>query len=152
MSSPPLRVFLTREQDQKLLELKRIAHVPQIAKDRAELLRLSSRGWKVEQLASYLNWTPGRVRATIHRWQNLGLAGLWNARRSGRKPKWRPEDIESVEAVLAKEQRTYNSSQLCQKLAQTRLVSLSTRQLRRILKKRGASALGGSADLKQLAW
>ena len=138
MSSPPLRVFLRRSEDQKLLELKRSDNVPQITKDRAELLRLSSRGWKVKELASYFNWTTGRVRTTIHRWQHYSFEGLWDAPRPGRTPKWKPEDIESVvEQSLAKEQRTYNSRQLCQKLLETRLVDLSTRQLRRILKKKG---------------
>lgn len=138
MSSPPLRVFLTKEQDQQLVKLKRKQAVPQITLERAELLRLSSRGWKVEKLASYFNWTPARVRATIHRWQQEGLDGLWNRKRSGRKPKWKPQDIEFIETNLTKEARTYNSRQLCQKLAQTRNINLSTRQLRRILKKRGS--------------
>ncbi|KAB8330855.1 helix-turn-helix domain-containing protein [Scytonema tolypothrichoides VB-61278] len=89
----------------------------------------------------------------MHRWQNSGLAGLWNGPRSGRKPKWRPEDIESVEAVLAKEQRTYNSNQLCQKLAKNLTCSPEYPSIKKDTQKKGSQCEGKrSADLKQLAW
>ena len=41
-----------------------------------------------------------------------------------------------IECKLDKEQRTYNSRQLCQFLAKERKIQLSERHLRRILKKK----------------
>ena len=94
MSSPPLRVFLTSSQERTLFELSKAANVPQRTKDRASAIRLSAMGWKVEKIAIYLKWADSTVRTAIHRWKNLGLIGLWDARRSGRKRKWQTEHIE----------------------------------------------------------
>ncbi len=47
-----LRVFLTREQDKTLLNL-RTADVPQKVKDRAEVVRLNAHGWYVEKIAAH---------------------------------------------------------------------------------------------------
>ncbi len=49
-----LRVFLTREQDQKLLKL-RTEDVPQKVKDRAEVIGLNAHGWYVEKIAAHLS-------------------------------------------------------------------------------------------------
>jgi hypothetical protein len=51
MSSPPLRVFLTAEQDRTLFEMRTATTIPQRTKDQAEALRLSHRGWKVDRIA-----------------------------------------------------------------------------------------------------
>ena len=136
MSSPPLRINLCREQDRTLWELRKARSVPQRTKDRAEAIRLSGMGWKVEKIAIYLKWSPSTVRSTLHRWQSLGLAGLWDAPRPGRRRKWLPEQIEKISEKLETEQRTYSSRQLCQVLATSQQVHLSERQLRRIIKKK----------------
>lgn len=136
MSSPRLRVFLTSSQERTLFELSKAANVPQRTKDRASAIRLSAMGWKVEKIAIYLKWADSTVRTAIHRWKNLGLMGLCDAPRSGRKRKWQPENIEVIAEKLDKDQRTYNSRQLLQILATLNQVHLSERQLRRILKKK----------------
>jgi hypothetical protein len=46
-----LRIFLTREQDRTLLQL-RTAEVPQKVKDRAEIIRLNADGWYVGAIRS----------------------------------------------------------------------------------------------------
>ncbi|WP_144017906.1 helix-turn-helix domain-containing protein, partial [Planktothrix sp. PCC 11201] len=61
-----LRVFLTREQDKTLFNL-RTADVPQKVKDRAEVIRLNSQGWYVEKIATYFNWTAQTVREVLHK-------------------------------------------------------------------------------------
>ncbi len=136
MSSPPLRVFLTSEQERTLFELSKAENVPQRTKDRASAIRLSAMGWKVERIAIYLKWADSTVRTAIHRWKNLGLIGLWDAPRSGRKRKWQPENIEVIAEKLDFDQRTYNSRQLLQILATVNQIHLSERQLRRIIKKK----------------
>lgn len=136
MSSPPLRVFLTSEQERTLFELSKASNVPQRTKDRANALRLSTMGWKVANIAVYLKWAKSTVRTAIHRWKKMGLMGLWDAPRSGRKRKWQPENLEEITGKLDKKQRTYNSRQLLEILATVNGVYLSERQLRRILKKK----------------
>lgn len=136
MSSPPLRVFLTLHQEDTLFELSRASQVNQRTKDRASAIRLSSRGWKVDKIAVYLKWSKQRVRETIHKWEEKGLVGLWDAPKTGRKKKWTTEDIAEIEKKLETESRSYNSRQLCQILLKERKVKLSERQLRRILKKK----------------
>ena len=139
MSSPPLRVFLTSEQERTLFELSKAENVPQRTRDRACALRLSSMGWKVDKIAIYLKWKKSTVRTAIHRWKNFGLMGLWVAPRNGRKRKWSKESIEIITEKLDKDQRTYNSRQILEILATLNQVHLSERQLRRILKKADAT-------------
>jgi transposase len=136
MSSPPLRVFLTSSEERTLFELGKAPNIPQRTKDRASAIRLSSMGWKVEKIAVYLKWADSTVRSAIHRWEEKGLIGLWDAQRSGRKRKWCHQTLEVITEKLEKEQRTYSSRQLLAILAQEKQVDLSERQLRRILKKK----------------
>jgi transposase len=132
-----LRVFLTREQDKTLLNL-RTEDVPQKVKDRAEVIRLNAHGWYVEKIAAHFNWTPQTVREVLHKWQNLRTEGLWELPGRGGKPKCKEEDIVFLEECLKKEPRTYNSLQLAQKLERDRPIKLSPDRLRRVLKKRGS--------------
>jgi transposase len=132
-----LRVFLTREQDQTLLNLRTV-DVPQKVKDRAELIRLNAHGWYVEKIAAHFNWTAQTVREVLHKWQKLGLESLWELPGRGGKPQWKEQDIVFLEECLKKEPRTYNSHQLSQKLESERSIKLSPDRLRRVLKKRGS--------------
>ncbi len=132
-----LRVFLTREQDKTLLNLRTV-DVPQKVKDRAEVIRLNAHGWYVEKIAAYFNLTPQTVREVLHRWRKDGLEGLWELPGRGGKTKYKEEDIVFLEACLEKEPRTYNSRQLAQKLESDRQIKLSPDRLRRVLKKRGS--------------
>ncbi len=132
-----LRVFLSREQDRTLFNL-RTADVPQKVKDRAEVIRLSAHGWYVEKIATHLNWTAQTVREVLHKWEKLGMEGLWEKPGRGGKLKWTEADMVFLEECLEKEPRTYNSIQLAQKLEQERSTKLSPDHLRRVLKKRGS--------------
>jgi transposase len=110
-----LRVFLTREQDQTLLNLRTV-DVPQKVKDRAEAIRLNAHGWYVEKIAAHFNWTAQTVRFVLHKWRKLGLESLWELPGRGGKTKYTEVDIVFLEECLKKEPRTYNSLQLAQKL------------------------------------
>lgn len=70
-----LRVFLTREQDKTLLNLRTV-DILQKVKDRAEVIRLNADGWYVEKIAAHFNWTLQTVREVLHKWKKLGLEGL----------------------------------------------------------------------------
>lgn len=132
-----LRVFLTREQDQTLLNLRTV-DVPQKVKDRAEAIRLNAHGWYVEKIAAHFNWTAQTVRFVLHKWRRLGLESLWELPGRGGKTKYTEVDIVFLEECLKKEPRTYNSLQLAQKLESDRQIKLSPDRLRRVLKKRGS--------------
>jgi transposase len=132
-----LRVFLTREQDKTLFNLT-TADVPQKVRHTAQVIRLSAHGWYVEKIATHFNWTAQTVRFVLHKWEKLGLEGLWEKPGRGGKPKWEEADIIFLEECLEKEPRTYNSVQLAQKLEQERSVKLSPDHLRQVLKKRGS--------------
>jgi len=47
------------------------------SKTPAEVIRLNAHGWYVEKIAAHFNWTPQTVREVLHRWQKLGMEGLW---------------------------------------------------------------------------
>lgn len=132
-----LRVFLTRKQDETLLNLRKV-DVPQKVKDRAEVVRLNAHGWYVERVATHFNWTAQTVREVLHRWEKLGLEGLWELPGRGGKPKYSEEDIVYLSECLKKEPRTYNSRQLAEKLKNERQIEMSPDRLRRVLKKRGS--------------
>jgi transposase len=76
------------------------------------------------------------VRQTLYRWIIKGKEGLFDETRAGRKPICSEEDLKYVEECLEKEERTYNSRQLVEKLKQERAVEISSDRLRRILKKK----------------
>lgn len=136
-----LRVFLTRQQDQTLLNLRKEG-VPQKVKDRAEVIRLNADGWYVEKIADHFGWAAQTVRQVLHKWQKFGLEGLWDKPGRGGKAKYSEEDIVFLEECLKQEPRTYNSLQLAQKLYSDRQIKLSPDRLRRVLKKRGLSGNG----------
>ncbi|MBE9168401.1 helix-turn-helix domain-containing protein [Pleurocapsales cyanobacterium LEGE 06147] len=77
------------------------------------------------------------MRTTIHRWNQNGLVGLWEAQGRGKKPSWTEEDWNVLEKWL-KEPRSISSRQLSQRLARERQVFLGAEQVRRILKKKVA--------------
>lgn len=78
MTCPRLQVVLNPEEDRTLLELRTASSIPQRIKDRAEVLRLSYRGWTTEKIAEYLGWRVETVRETIYRWRDqvLGDDGM----------------------------------------------------------------------------
>ena len=106
-----LRITLTTEENKTLQELEVASTVPRRTKQRATALRLNATGWKVKAIANYLVWAESTVRQTIHRWNQNGLAGLWDALGRGKKPSWTREDWIALEQWL-KEPRSISSRQL----------------------------------------
>jgi transposase len=132
-----LRVYLTAEENRTLLELRKLTALPQRVRDRVEVVRLSHQGAYVENIAEFLDWNIQTVRDTLHRWQQGGLEGLWDASGRGKQPRWQSADLDYLEACLREEAQSYNSVQLARKLWDERQVHLSPGHLRELLKKRG---------------
>ncbi|WP_041934274.1 helix-turn-helix domain-containing protein [Gloeothece verrucosa] len=132
----PLKIRLTPQEDEQLLALKSDTNVPKRTRDRAEAITLNFRGWNVNQISSYIKYSPNTIRKIFYRWITRGIEGLYDAPRTGRKPRWSEEDVNYIESSLEKEPRTYNSYQLVEKLKKERSVSLSRERIRKILKKK----------------
>ncbi len=133
----PIKVSLSEEEDQQLLNLQQHPETPSRARYRAEIVRLNAYGWSVSQIAEYKKLSSHTVRKSLHNWSNQGLEGLWEAGGRGRKRGWKEEDIQYLETAIEQEPRTYNSRQLAEKLKQERGVELSPDRIRKLLKKRG---------------
>jgi transposase len=144
-----LRIILTTEENKTLQELEVADSVPRRTKQRATALRLNATGWKVKQIADYLAWAESTVRQTIHRWNQNGLVGLWEAVGRGKKPSWIKEDWDALEQWLT-EPRSLSSRQLSQRLARERQVLLGAEQVRRILKKKSGDGKDSGENLQQL--
>lgn len=135
----PIRVVLNEEEDRTLSELRLATHVPQRNRDRAHMVRLNAQGWNAPAIAKIFECCEHTVRATLRRWQTLGLGGLWEAPGRGDKPRWQESDRQYLEQCLEQEPRMYNSQQLAQKLNQERQVRLSADRIRRLLQKRASA-------------
>ncbi|ABW32485.1 transposase, putative (plasmid) [Acaryochloris marina MBIC11017] len=98
-----LRTLLNSSEEQTLFELRTATTVPQRVKDRAAMIRLSHQGMYVEKIAALFQYNVRTVRQTLHRWQQKGLGGLWDAPHPGAQRRWHPEDME----CLHQEERTY---------------------------------------------
>lgn len=141
----PIHVILNVEEDRTLAELRMATTVPQRTRDRAHMVRLNAQGWRVGAIAEMFECHEHTVRATLRRWEQGGLGGLWEAAGRGAKPTWQEADFQAVEQWIEQDARTYNSHQLAQKLALERQVQLSPRRVRYVLQKRG---FGGNAPVR----
>jgi transposase len=100
------------------------------------MLRLNAQGWNAPAIANIFECHQHTVRATLRRWEERGLGGLWEAPGRGAKPKWQESDLDYLAECLENDPRTYNSVQLAKKFKQERLIDLSSDRLRRLLKKK----------------
>lgn len=132
-----LRVSLTSEEERTLWELQNATGVPQRVKNRAQVVRMNARGDYVEHITKFMKLSRQTVCKILRRWQNEGLAGLFEAKGRGRHRRWKEEDMEFVEDILKDDDRTYTSSQLSERLSQERSITLHPDYLRQLLKKRG---------------
>ena len=79
-----------------LSELRVATTVPQRTRDRVHMLRLNAQGWNVPAISLVFDCHDYTVRATIKRWNERGLSGLWEAPGRGAKPRWTAEDMEFI--------------------------------------------------------
>lgn len=133
----PIRLVLNDEEDRTLTELRLATTVPQRTRDRAHMIRLNAQGWNVPAIAEVFECHEQTVRVTLRRWECDGLAGLWEAAGRGAKRRSQEGDMQAIEQWIEQDPRTYNSSQLAQKLTLERQIKLSARRIRHLLQKRG---------------
>lgn len=134
-----MKTAISLSEDKQLLEISQNNETPNRTKKRAEALRLSNHGWKVDKIAEYFDWHPQTVRELIQRWREQGVNGLYDQTKSGRPRQWQEEDIQYLEECMEKDQQVYNGQQLAEKLRQERNVNLSSDRIRKLLKKKAGS-------------
>jgi len=127
----PVRVVLNHEEERTLSELLR--HMSRNELVTVPMVRLNAQGWNAPAIAEMFECCEHTVRATLRRWQQLGLGGLWDA--PGRETNPGGRQTWTIGQCLEQEARTYNSQQLAQKLEQERQVKLSADRIRRLMKK-----------------
>jgi transposase len=124
----------TRDELQSL----RRQELPPRARDRLEMVMLSSVGWAPARIAAHLGYCTATIRATLKDFLARGTDALY-PRRTGPPPdlKRRQQVTEILTELLAQE-RTWTSRQLAAALAE-RGILLSARQVRRYLRMLKAS-------------
>lgn len=88
----PIRIILSEAEDSMLRELRVAQTVPQRTRERAHMIRLNAQGWNVPAIAEIYECHEHTVRATLRRWQDGGLSGLWEAAGRGAKACWSEAD------------------------------------------------------------
>lgn len=78
-----LRVFLTRARKIEPCSTSQQQMYPRKSKTPAEIIRLNAQGWYVEKIPAHVNWTAQTVTEVLHKWENLGVEGLWERPRRG---------------------------------------------------------------------
>ena len=76
---------LSEEEDRTLSELRQAQSVPYRTRNRTHRLRLNAQGMNVPAIAEVFQCHQQTVRATLKRWQQHGLGGLWEAPGRGAK-------------------------------------------------------------------
>jgi transposase len=111
--------------------------LPPRARDRLEMVTLSSVAWAPARIAAHLGYCTATVRAVLKDFLDRGTAALF-PRRTGPPPDLRRRrQVTEVLAELLEQGRTWTSRQLAAALAE-RGLALSARQVRRYLEMLGA--------------
>ncbi len=97
-----LKIFLTREQNRTIFELRMTPRVSEPTKDRAVALPLSAQGCHVEKIADYFKWETQTVRQTIHHWIQQTISGIMDAGGWGAQRRWHQADMIYLEQCLEK--------------------------------------------------
>lgn len=131
------RLHLTDEEMQELQLRTRQQGLMPRTRDRLEMLRLSHSGLSVPQIATYL----GSYDKTVRYWIKAFLAGGFDALADqphvGQKSAIGPEILQQVEQWLEKDNHTYSSPQIAQKVEEQFGIRRSKYQWCRLLRRTG---------------
>lgn len=142
------RVTLT---DEQRLELNRRAHQPGLAaslRDRLEMIRLASAGWRIPQIARHLGQHPQTVRTWIKAFLSAGFDALANKPRGGSVSALTPALLEAVRQEVDKAERTWSAGQIADWISCQFQVQRSADQVRRKLRKARLSYKRTSRSLR----
>jgi len=108
-------------------------HLSARVRTRAQIILLSSQGYYVKEIAAICRMTRQAVSDTIDRWEQSGLAGLYDRPRPGQPRKLTPEDERFILDLIDKEPRSVTIIIATLEDQRGRKVSRAT--VKRVLKK-----------------
>jgi transposase len=140
MANRPNRfISLSEEEDNKLRELEQGAYINKKVRLRAQILRLSHKGFSMQAITKHVGKSYNMVRDTFSRWQQDGYVGLANHYEDiGRKSVVNAELRAFMQEKLA-EERTWTCTQLSQEISQSYGVSIGREGIRKRLYEMGYS-------------
>lgn len=103
---------------------------------RAQMLRLSNGGWRIEQIAAYVGKGRRSVERAFKAWAERGLEGLADLLQRGNRRKLDAKVLKFLQAKLV-EDRCWNAVQLAQAIGETFELSVDEESVRRNLKQLG---------------
>lgn len=149
-------IRLTAEQDTELREIEHNTLLSQKVRLRASVLRLSSKGFTLAQLAEHFDRTVRSIQRDFKRFEAAGVVGLADGKAPGNKSKFRLEIEAYLQAKLA-EERVWNCNLLSAEVKQAFGVGIEREAMRAKLHtlgyswKRGRYVPAKQADPEQVA-
>jgi len=135
---PPSRyVRLTDEGDVRLREIEQAPYFKPKVRLRAQILRLSHRGYNMQAIFSaYTGRSRASIARDLDRFKERGFEGLLDGKAPGNPPRITQEAREFMEERLS-EDRTWNATQLAQALGEDFGVKLTPEAVRQRLRSMG---------------
>jgi transposase len=124
--------LLTASQRHTLAEIMKHDATPR-ARVRAHGILLSAQGMKIKEIAKIYQVDRDTVATWIKKWEQHGVASLYDKPRSGRPPKLTPEEQDLVRQYIKDEPRCLK--QVVERLRQKTAKRLSISSLKRLAKK-----------------
>src|SRR5437763_10626761 len=117
-----LRITLTPEERQAVEAERRAAKTVPVVRVRCRMVLLSADGWSPPRIARHLSYHPHTVRATLHRFQDRGLAGLLPDAPGPPPDTSRRAQVEAALNELLDQERTWTAAQLAAALRERGIV------------------------------
>lgn len=122
-------IHLTDEQNNELLALEKTPSINNKVRLRASIIRLSNSGFNIEQLSQHFQRSTQAIRDDLARFEQHGIAGLVDAKKTGKPSKFTNE-IETFLKTKLELDRVWNSSLLSEAVKQEFKVTISAEGIR----------------------
>src|SRR6266576_2639466 len=123
---------LTENQRHTLAEIMKHDAIPR-ARVRAHGILLSAQGMRIKEIAKIYQVDRDTVATWIKKWEQSGIASLYDQPRSGRPPKITPEEKDLARQYIKEDPRCLK--QVVERLSQKTAKRLSISSLKRLAKK-----------------
>lgn len=131
--TPSRFIRLTEEEDLQLRHIEQDSYLKLKVRLRAQVLRLSSRGYNLRSITAYTGRSPQSVGRDLDRFCERGFEGLADGTAPGNPPTITDEVRAFMEEKLSSEQRTYNAAQLAEAVEEHFGVEVSSEAVRQHL-------------------
>jgi transposase len=140
MANRPNRFMrLSKEEDEQLRELEQNAYVNKKVRLRAQILRLSHKGFGMQVIGEHVGKSYNMVRATLRRWREEGYAGLADHYENHGQEARVTEEIKRFMQEKLTEERTWTCAQLSREIIKNYGVRVGREGIRKRLYEMGYS-------------